>query len=300
MRKRVAVVVLLALGASTLLALGTSTRVTIAAPSLPSNPPTAQPGPAPGPRINIPPSISDVRRTPSPTKNSVPGYSEGPISYDAEIYNPSTSALDTELSVHRTSPIPGSGNGPLVTKVSVRVDATSRAWVTFVDPDGVRNGCSNTFLKADLATGASRKIITKPSCTYSHEVFEPLANIPMETKIALRANKVAYVNPTLTSAPKCGQDLGVKATLVNASALKADNARLVLDLPNTSETAKSSAVDVNPGSSSAPLTITQTMDSVFATPGTYTLKIEGGGPPVYQPNWHVKVSRLCTITIDSQ
>ena len=256
------------------------------------------PVPAPTGRVqaDMPPVIADARRTPTPKGLPNAPYASGPIYVDVQVKNPSSKALDTELTVERPvsySPL----SFAQVAKVPVRIEPYGSSWLTYADPEGLRASCGASPYKVTLGTGAIKRVLLTPSCSFAIETVDPVSALPPDTRQAARANKLSYGAPSLTDAPtKCNQLLKVRAPLLNKSASNATGVMLRLDTPEAGTFGPTSpSVDVAAGGSSPPLDVGwNNFDP--KSPGNFTLRVEGGNVPIYQPGWALKVSRACQVS----
>jgi len=237
-----------------------------------------------------PPAIVDARRTPPPKAVPAPPYSNGPIYVDVQVKNASSKAVDTELTIERPVSFSPLTLAP-VAKVPVKIDPYGSTWVTYADPEGLRASCGATPYKATLGTGATKRVLLTPSCTFAIEPVEPAPVLA-----AARANKLSYGAPSIASAPTaCGQSLKVTAPLSNKSAANAAGVTLRLDTPESGASGPTSpTVDVPAGGATPPLHVGWNNFDPKG-PGNFTLRIEGGNVPTFQPGWALKVTRACQV-----
>src|SRR5687767_3236791 len=122
----------------------------LAAPALAAAPDTPEPvdppakkTPPPEPKKELPPYIASARRSLGMAGVANAPYTDGALGYDAEIVNPTTSALETTLVVER---LDGAASAS-VARVPVKVAATDRVFVSFTDSVGLKDGCTATRLR---------------------------------------------------------------------------------------------------------------------------------------------------------
>jgi hypothetical protein len=281
--------------ALTLLIASASAALATARAAGPDAPEPVKPKPVPTiePRLGLPPYINQARRArPAgvPAHLTLNHYAEGPLSYDVEIVNPPSAALSTTLLVERLDGSPAQK----VAEVPVEVAADSRAFVTFTDPGGLRDGCDVTRLRLSLQTGtSSRTLTTTPSCTFGAEPLDPTAGMPTARQASLRAGRLTYRSPEITSASlACGRPLSVRATVKNGASVTATAARLRLEGPGAD--GLSERFDLAPGKERVAVASLP----FPGHPGSYVLRLDpAGSAPVHQPGWLAKVTRACRLEI---
>jgi hypothetical protein len=247
--------------------------------------PPAKKTPPPEPKKELPPYIASARRSLGMAGVSH-AYADGPLTYDVEIVNPTTTALETTLVVER---LDGAANAT-VARVPVKVGATDRASVSFIDSAGLKDGCNATRLRLALENGTStRTLKTTPSCTFATETS------PGDASSAARRGRLHYHSASLaTPSPTCGAPFTVKATVRNEAAASVDNAKLRLDGPNVDG---STSFDLAAGGKEKVLTVS--IASWSGIPGSYALKIDTPATvPVFQGTWSARATRSCRLEIE--
>lgn len=182
-----------------------------------------------------PPSITGARRALKP--NGEPDktlYTEGPLSYEVEVFNPGSAPLQTKLLVKPQYALAGRAVDQLP-PVPVNVPAGSRVWVKFTDPQGLLIGCGTTIHLVELEGIAGQKrIVVTPACAFgwkSGTFSEPHAGLAPDRRVALTTGRSWFASPKLLSrrAPKCGVPIEVQATVGNAHTSQRASGEFLLD-----------------------------------------------------------------------
>lgn len=256
---------------------------------LPVEPPKG--APTLEPRLQPPPYIAAARRAPAkglPGTSAGATYREGPIDYELEIVNPTTSELETNLIVERLDvPAPL----PRIATVPVKVPAGGHDWVAFADPQGLKDGCTPTRHRVQLESGTStRTLETRPTCSFAADARDPLASLSPERRAEARRGRLSYHSAALASPLACGAPFVVRAVARNDASTAAQDARLRLDGPNTDAT---TSFELGAGKERA---LTVTIPSFLGVPGPYALRVDAS-VPVYQPGFGVRVTRSCRLDV---
>jgi hypothetical protein len=276
------------------LVLFAATRGEAAAPDTPE-PVKPKPVPTIEPRLERPPYIESARRTPLKglaSQVTAIAYGEGPLSFDVEIVNPPSTALETSLVVERLE----GGPAEEIARVPVEVPAGGRAFATFADPRGLKDGCASNRLRVSLQTGtSSRTLKMTPSCAFASDPVDPGAQLPEARRVEQQSGRLSYHAPRLASSSlACGEPITVRATARNGASTTATGARLRIEGPSVDGV--SDRFDLGPGKERV---VTATLPSFGGVPGSYVLRIDpAGSVPVHQPGWNVKVTRSCRVDVD--
>jgi hypothetical protein len=260
----------------------------VAPPSHAAPPQTPPPPTTPIPKVVIPKGalqapqrIVNARRAGSET-----AYVSGSLALEVEVVNNSQAAFSSTLVVGT----PGAG-----ARVPVTVPANGRAWVGFNDP-GLINGCEARTIPVGLEGNDDRVTVSiQPTCTFQAALWNAESQMADDRIDDSRRGKLHITNGRLTMQRLgCGYGLMGRVTIKNDGSVPATNVYLLFG-------GIRSNVGTVPPQPRPPYS-----EGSFAAPfdgrhGAYTLSLEeGGGPPIWSPQWRVNTTRSCTLAVTLQ
>jgi hypothetical protein len=259
----------------------------LAAPAAPGTQPVQPKLPSrPEPRPEIPARVTAVKRTPHRVVSlaSMP-YTDGPLSLDVEI-TAGSNPLSTSLVVERVDARADTG---IAARVPVSAQPGEKVTVTAVDELGLKKSCEPTEYRLRLDPGGTpRRLMIKPTCSFSTEAVDPSASVGAEARRA--QGNVSYRDASFSpSTLTCGMPFETKALVRNDGTQAQAGVRLVLETP--AEPALSAPFDLAPGRESR-----QSVQIAFSgLVGDYTLRVDASGTTTFQPRWRVNVMRSCEL-----